>query len=170
MLKFHMNPNHDENGLFADSDSGNLPAGSHGGLGEQFGKSVEILGNEMGLNWSDPKIQQAVSKWARAHFQGKEFTNKQTGIPIRVSARGIKKTVTHMPDRKPLKALAKLDKLLEEATHAGRHPPRNEAPNVRAVHVFNAKTNLEGAPHNVKIIVKEDNNGHWFYDHHVTEQ
>ena len=46
----------------------------------------------------------------------------------------------------------------------------DEAPNVRAVHIFQAKANLEGTPHNVKITVKEDNNGHWFYDHHLTEQ
>ena len=47
------------------------------------------------------RIQQEVSKWAQERFQGKQFINQDTGIPIKVSARGIKEAVTHMPDRSP---------------------------------------------------------------------
>ena len=36
-----------------------------------------------------------------------------------------------MPDTKPLKALAKLDELLEKSTYEGSREPRGEAPNLR---------------------------------------
>jgi hypothetical protein len=145
---------------------GGLPG--HPFYGNQW--TIEITGDEMGVDWNSPRIQQEVTKWARARFQGKQFTNKQTGVPIGVSAPGIKEAVTHMPDKKPLKALAKLDELLQESTYGETRAPVNEAPNVKAVHIFHAKANLEGIPHDVKINVKEDNNGHWFYGHHLTEQ
>ena len=75
-----------------------------------------------------------------------------------------------MPDAKPLMALAKLPELLERAGYEQSTSPANQAGNVRRFHIFRVEANLQGVPHDVKIVVREDNNGHWFYDHHLTEQ
>ena len=84
-------------------------------------------------------------------------------------SRRLRKTIGHLPDKKPLKALAKLDELL--STHyIGPETPRNKGENVSAMHRLVALADLDGVPHRVKIIVMEDNNGNRFYDHHVLEE
>ena len=99
-----------------------------------------------------------------------KFVNRTTGITVNVSSKGLKKTVSHMPDAKPLKALAKLPELLKGASYDHSVVPQNLAANVRQFHVFRSAANLEGILHDVKIVVREDNNGHWFYDQQLTEQ
>jgi hypothetical protein len=75
-----------------------------------------------------------------------------------------------MPDEKPLKALAKLSELLERASYDRVEEARIKDGNTRQFHYLRAAARLEGKPYAVKIVVREDGNGHWFYDHHLTEQ
>jgi hypothetical protein len=161
-----MNENHDKKGLFASAAGASAGAG-----GTQSNSPVEITGSEMGIaDWRAPGAWRKAYDWAKARFAGKQFVNQATGMTIHVSTKGLKKAASHMPDAKPLKAVAKLPELLEQAAYDHAEAPRVRDGNTRQFHYLRAMAQLEGKTHDVKIVVREDGNGHWFYDHHLTEQ
>jgi HK97 family phage portal protein len=164
------NANHDERGLFA-ADAGGAAGGGPGDPSGQSSVPVEISGNEMGISdWRAPGAWRKAYDWAKPRFAGKTFVNQETGMAIQVSTAGLKKTASHMPDAKPMKALAKLPQILETSSYDHSESPKGKAGSIRQFHYLRTGVNLEGTPHDVKIVVREDNNGHWFYDHHLTEQ
>ena len=100
-------------------------------------------------------------------YQGKQYVNRELNVPIIVGKRGIKKVLTHLPDAKPAMALAKLPELLESAEWDHDDIPREPDQNIRTWHYLKAAVLLEGRRHIAEIKVREDGNGHWFYDQHL---
>ena len=124
----------------------------------------------MGIkDWREGQAWKKAYLWAKDRFAGKQFFNQQTGMLIKIPNSGLRKASSHMPDPKPLKAMAKLPELLGGTSYNRADEPKDKAPNVRKFHVFKASATLASVPHDVKIVVREDNNGHWFYNLPLTE-
>ncbi|MEX2176186.1 MAG: hypothetical protein WD872_17625 [Pirellulaceae bacterium] len=132
--------------------------------------AISVSGDEFGKGLSPKALRAAAFEHAMANFRGKVFVNRSTGKEIRVSRRGIQKTLTHLPDVGPIKLMAKLPELLESAEPVGSAEPIGEAENIKAYHYFSATAELEGAPVESQLVIAEDNNGNWYYDQHVTKK
>lgn len=98
-----------------------------------------------------------------------DHRNDDTGWMINVSKNGLGHGL-HGSRNFPtehLEAAAKLPDLLRHAVLAETHPDREGK--LAAVHRFYAPLRIDNALYRVKITVKEDAQGHRFYDHSLTE-
>lgn len=84
--------------------------------------SVEstVFDSEPGKNF-----REKAAAWAQRELVGKSFTNEDTSMTIGITNRSIKKTLRHMPNRKPGMALKLLPSLLQEAVWVDQKPPRD---------------------------------------------
>jgi hypothetical protein len=108
--------------------------------------------------------------WFKANLAGKQFVNRATGKKIAVSRPAINKAASHMPDAKPLAAIEVLPQLLESAEYRNSEAYRGDDKNTRGFHYFTAPLTVDGAPHTTTLKIREDANGHFFYDQHIVEQ
>jgi hypothetical protein len=131
-------------------------------------RPIEVIGDEFGKGIPVSQIREHAIAYALKHFQGKSYVNKSSGKTIQVGKRGILKTLTHLPDARPALALAKLPEILESAEYVRSVQPVGKAQNVRLYHFFTADLTISGKPMSTVVKVREDNNGHWYYDQHVT--
>lgn len=129
---------------------------------------IEITGDEFGQGIPDSQIRDHALAYAQQHFQGKAYVNQSSGKTIKVSKRGIKKTLNHLPDARPALAMAKLPEILESAEYIRSDAPRTPDPNVRMYHYFKAELTIRGKQMVTAVKVFEDANGDWYYDQHVT--
>ena len=152
-------------GQFASSDKG----GTGGGTGGGQSKPIVITGKEFGDGSNPGEMREAAFKYAMANFRGKKFVNKSSGHEIQVSRKGISKTLSHLPDAGPLRALAKLPEILEAAKYVSSAKPRRaDDRNIKAYHYFAADLEIDGQSLATLVKVFEDGNGNWYYDQHIT--
>jgi hypothetical protein len=130
------------------------------------GKFIEVTGTEFGE--TDPEMLANAKEFFKTQLQGKEFVNQHTGKVIKVSGKSLKKAVSHLPDKAPVKALAKLPEIIASARYDSSQLPAGDEQNVRMYHYFEADVRLAGVASLSRIKVREDNNGNWFYDQHIT--
>jgi excinuclease ABC subunit A len=165
-------------GRVVDLDEGCLAAAStrrdderergRGGDGEKASESpIVVTGTEWGVDWSAPTTRTVLLAKLLSLYQGKQYVNRSLNVPIRVGKRSIKKVLSHLPDFKPAMAMSRLPQLLESAVWDRDESPMQPDQNIRAWHHFACGMLLQGKPHIARIKVREDGNGHWFYDQHV---
>ncbi len=128
---------------------------------------IVVTGTEFGVDWSAPTARAVMLPRLLQIYQGKQYVNRDLNVPIIIGKRGIKKVLTHLPDAKPAMAMAKLPELLESATWDHDDVPRAPDRNIHTWHYFESIVLLDGKRHVAEIKVREDGNGHWFYDQHL---
>ena len=128
---------------------------------------IIVTGTEFGVDWSAPTARDVMLPKLLQIYQGKQYVNRELNIPIIVGKRGIKKVLSHLPDAKPAMAMAKLPELLESATWDHDDVPRTPDQNIRNWHYLKSIILLNDKRHIAEIKVREDGNGHWFYDQHL---
>ncbi len=131
--------------------------------------AIEVSGKEFGEG-SPAELRKVAFEYAMKNYRGKKFINKRTGKEIMVSRKGISKTTSHLPDVLPIKALAKLPEILENAEYVTSKEPVGDEKNILAYHYFTADLLMEGEPVVTAVKVFEDNQGNWYYDQHVTKK
>ena len=131
---------------------------------------IVVTGAEFGIDWSAPTARDIILPRLLRTYQGKQYVNRELNVPITVGKRGIKKVLSHLPDAKPAMALAKLPELLESAAWDRDDIPREPDQNIRKWHYLKSVVLLDGKRHIAEIKVREDGNGHWFYDQHLMLQ
>jgi phage gp29-like protein len=115
-------------------------------------------------------FREKAAEWASREIIGKSFKNADSGMEIRVTKRAVKKTLSHLPDKKPALALSVLPALLADAIIERTEQPRTADQNVKSWHYLSASLEVDGVPHESTIKVREDANGAFYYDQHVTER
>ena len=128
---------------------------------------IVVTGTEFGVDWSAPTARAVMLPRLLQIYQGKQYVNRDLNVPIIIGKRGIKKVLTHLPDAKPAMGMAKLPELLESATWDHDDVPRTPDRNIRKWHYLESIVLFDGKRHVAEIKVREDGNGHWFYDQHL---
>jgi excinuclease ABC subunit A len=132
--------------------------------------AIVIAGSEFGVDWSAPTTRGAMLPKLLQAYQGRQYVNRELNVAIIVGKRGIKKVLSHLPDAKPVMAMAKLPELLESAAWDRDEIPHKPDQNIRSWHYLKAGVLLAGQFHLAEIKIREDGNGHWFYDQHLMLQ
>jgi hypothetical protein len=128
---------------------------------------ISITGREFGVDWSAGGTRALILPRLLRVYQGKKYFNRELNVAITVGKRGIKKVLSHLPDAKPAMAMAKLPELLQSAAWDRDEVPRKPDQNVRIWHYLKHNVMLQGNRHVAQIKIREDGNGHWFYDQHL---
>lgn len=115
-------------------------------------------------------FRKKAESWARRELSGKSFVNVDTGKTITISRRGIRKTLAHLPDELPALALSTLPSLLKTSELLKTETPRRSNAQIHAVHYFAGELDIDGERHSTQIKVREDGNGHFYYDQHVVKR
>lgn len=132
------------------------------------GRFIEVRGDEFGK--TDAELLANAKAFFKTNLQGKQFVNAHSGRRIIVGGKSLKKAINHLPDKGPLKALAKLPELLEDAVYESSRLPEGNEQNVHMYHYFVADLQFEGIQSVSRLKIREDNNGNWFYDQHIQEK
>ena len=128
---------------------------------------IRLTGKELGVNWDDPTVRRTMLPRLLAQYQGRRYTNLQTQHEIVIGRKGVKKVFSHLPDAKPAMLLAKLPEIIASMTWDHEEEPRSPDRNIRRWHYFSIEVSLASVPHKAEIKIREDANGHWFYDQRV---
>jgi len=150
---------------YSAGDQDRVPAGSPEGGEFVAEANVRAFDSEQGDNYREKALA-----WAERELADKSFTNTATGKEIKISMGGIKKTLSHLPDHGPALALTVLPHLLKTASFDSTHVPPVSDGNIKAWHVLQADLNIDGLPHTTFLKIREDGNGHYYYDQHVTKR
>lgn len=149
----------------AASERGAAPASSR--------KSVpvaEVSGREFG----DPAagtaaMREQAKEWAAENLRGRQFHNDEQGWNIHVGGRGIKETISRSARLEKLQSVAALPELLKDATLGHSAPPKAAADtSTKAMHTMYAPLSIDGQTHVARLMIREANNGEFFYDHDVS--
>ncbi|MDX1964128.1 MAG: hypothetical protein SFX18_13325 [Pirellulales bacterium] len=141
------------------------------GNGDESPSVVEFKGNEFDLQADNKTLRREVYEYAKSNLAGKKFVNLHTKREIQVSMKGIEKAIANLTDRRRALAIAKLPELLASAQYQSSALPdmkpghTAKGSNVRMFHVFNVAVNIANQKSRGRLIVREDNNGDWFYSH-----
>ena len=109
-------------------------------------------------------VTKQVREYAREFIVGNTYKNKETGENIKVSMAGIKHT-THGARIPLLKTISAIPNILETGKYLGSEPSNKENDHVKLVHFYGAKVDVDGEIKDIVAVVKEDNQGHRYYDH-----
>ena len=134
-------------------------------VGEAAGtKKIVFTGEELGKINALQELRKKAFEFAR-RFLGKAFLNTDTGKKIRINRNGIRK-VLGTKDRKKVIVVTKLDQMLRIAKYQGAEMPEHNKENIKAFHRFLVKAIYQGKPEKISILVREDVNGLYHYNHH----
>jgi len=149
----------------AEFDPSKHPHGKDGRWAQKRSVKSNVFDGEVGKNFREKAMA-----WAKREIAGKEFINTATGMKIHITVRSIDKTLSHLPDAKPGLALRVLSSLIEAAIPDHIEPPRIADKNVKGWHYLKASLEIDGIEHETTIKVREDANGSFYYDQHVTQK
>jgi len=118
-------------------------------------------------------ILKALGQIAQWRKDGKTFTNRHDGRVIGFSRKGEKKIGSHTADLKTGQVIAGLPEILRNAvplySEGTNRPDAESAELLVRFHHYGAKVALGGENTFVRLVVREDNNGNFHYDHIVSE-
>ena len=130
-----------------------------------------ISGHEI-AGTSHKELQSAARKYAADHFvagrgpggnRPLEVLNEHTGRTIKLGPRGVHK-LTSYGAGDHLRMIPALPEMLKHAVHVARRPYWHDRPDVRAYHTLVAPLLMGGEPHVARLLVRENNNGDFYYD------
>lgn len=116
-------------------------------------------------------LRDEAKKWAGQNLAGKNFHNDPTGWDVQVSQRGIRETLSRSARPEKVLSMAALPELLKHGVLAKSEPNRKKDrdPFTRTVHTMYAPVQIGGADYVARLIIKESDNGHLFYDHDLSD-
>lgn len=115
-------------------------------------------------------LREKIRTWCNEHIRGTTVKNEQSGREIRISKRGIEKTLYHLPDKLPALALMELPSLLKKAVfdRTVSHT-KSDDQNIRW-HYLKKSLVIDGEVHETTLKIREDRNGNFYYDQHVIKK
>lgn len=132
---------------------------------------TRITGEELGAE-RGAGLARAAVQWARKNLQGKKFKNMDTGWDIGIGRKGINKTTSHAAKQDHARSIVAIPGLLHRAVKVATEPNNdtNELATVPWVHHFYAPLQINAREYEAKLVVKETNEGHRFYDHDLFDE
>lgn len=140
------------------------------GQGYQQSAPATISGDEIGpRDMPTSELRKAARAWYDGNLKGKTLPSSVLGGDVQFA--GSRKAFSASADPRKLRAFAALPELLNTADHVEDVPPRADKgeKNVKAYHYLEGTVDIGGEPTRVGITVREDNNGHFYYNHSVQE-
>lgn len=134
-----------------------------------------LTGNELGgADVPTPDLRERIRQYIYRELRVKSYTNTHIETPIKANRTGIDETLRHAGNtpsgRAHAQSLVALDQMLEDATHVqtdSNTDPTQTA--LKAVHRFVTPINIAGQPFHAHLVIKESPEGHFFYDHRLTQ-
>ena len=106
---------------------------------------------------------------ARVLYAQLETAQTTDGRQVRFPTSGFKETMQHAADRRVLLALPHLPELIGQAVPLWVEPSHKaHQPNVRAFRHYGVKAAFPDGQAFVRIVLREDNDGHVYYDNDAT--
>jgi hypothetical protein len=102
----------------------------------------------------DADLKRECFSYARRHFQGKFFTNKETGREIKVSGDGLGEWKMKSKTRDQILSIKILDQLLENAAFDHDAPDEKGRPNIKNFSYFTRPCVVNGTPYTATITIK----------------
>ncbi|MFZ5650154.1 MAG: hypothetical protein ACOY4I_04780 [Bacillota bacterium] len=131
---------------------------------------VKITGNEFGENIPDKELRQVASEYAMKNHRDKVVRNTDTGIDIKIAASGIKHVKSVSGDTRKLKLLVALPEILERSKFVGEELNyKVNQPNIKRILRFRSSAEIGQEPVVVNSVIKESNDGHFFYDYRLSD-
>ncbi|WP_024469289.1 hypothetical protein [Treponema pedis] len=119
---------------------------------------------------SDKELKVTIFNYAREHFQGKKYRNKDTNIEILVSRDGLDKWASVTKTRAQTISMKKLDIMLENAVSVReKAPDRKQRNDVTGIRYFDSKITINSIPYIAHITVRETTGNQNKYYHHYLE-
>jgi hypothetical protein len=118
---------------------------------------------------SDTNLKKVCFEYARNHFQGEKFTNKDTGRVIIVSKDGLGEWKTKTKSRDQILSIKILDKLLENAAFTHTEPDKLNRKNIAEVSYFGYHCSINGQSYNAVITIRDIKNYGYKYYHHYLD-
>lgn len=137
------------------------------------GAAVTVLtGEELGAAELGAKeLRDAARTWAAENLKGKNFVNRATGWQVQVSQRGIKESLSRSARISKVQSMVALPGLIEQAIlgHSEANRNKQRDPFTSQVHTLYAPVEIAGQDYLARLVVKENANGHLFYDHDLSD-
>ncbi|CUJ68357.1 LPD5 domain-containing protein [Achromobacter xylosoxidans] len=137
------------------------------------GAAVTVLtGEELGAAELGAKeLRDAARAWAAENLKGKNFVNRATGWAVQVSQRGIKESLSRSARISKVQSMVALPGLIEQAIlgHSEANRNKQRDPFTSQVHTLYAPVEIAGQDYLARLVVKENANGHLFYDHDLSD-
>lgn len=138
------------------------------------GEETVITGDEFGdFNLpEDTKHLRESVKTVLSEMIGKSFACPALNADVFIRKSGIKKVLSNSADARKLQAVTALKELLANATKVERLESyaQEKESNIKAYHVLSAPLVIDEAPLTVRFIVREDDKGHYHYDHTIDKR
>ncbi|MBL9001561.1 MAG: hypothetical protein JNK25_10545 [Phycisphaerae bacterium] len=127
---------------------------------------VKITRDDFGEGLTDAQVRDAATteleRLRRERPDG--IRNTDTGRMVRFSARGNRKAWSNLADIRRALLVKHLPVLIERAALVSSRPPVPAEAGTRAYHRFQTAAAFDGVTLPVKLLVREDVNGDWFYN------
>lgn len=130
---------------------------------------AKLAENDEEKQLSDVDLKKECYDYARKNFQGKKFTNKETGRGIIVSKDGLGEWKTKTKSRDQILSVKILDKLLENATFSHAEPDKLNRKNIAEISYFDCRCNINGQDYNAVITIRDVKNYGLKYYHHYLD-
>ncbi|MBB3955931.1 hypothetical protein [Novosphingobium sediminicola] len=138
---------------------------------DQTGKPItSVTGEEIAPKGTPAKdLRAKVREWFSAHLRGTSVRSEALGRDVTFASP--KKMLSFTADREKLLAVAGLRDLIAKGELISSAPPYNQAheTSVRAYHQIGGTVSIAGKDRYVRVTIREDNNGNFFYDHVIPE-
>ncbi|MBE7411396.1 MAG: DEAD/DEAH box helicase family protein [Leptospiraceae bacterium] len=138
-------------------------------------KKKELLSQEptiINTEW----IKDGLSDKDRREVTRKEFEKIKDRLPvtkdgkvIHFSMRGFKEMFHHSADKRGLSLIPQLPDLIEKGIYLWSELSEKNKNNVKAFHNYGVKVEINGKLEYVRLIIRENNNGNYFYDNDFIE-
>jgi hypothetical protein len=120
------------------------------------------------MELSDFALKDACMVFARTCFQGKTFTNKETGRRIIVSSDGLGEWKSKTKSREQILSIKILDKLLENALFDHDASDKLKRPEIEGFSYFKTPCDINGQRYLAIISIKRVKNyGDKYYHHYL---
>jgi hypothetical protein len=132
-------------------------------------KPVNVDSSEFGNQTDTTVIRKKAEQVWDDQLQGKSVEHAQFSTPIRFVRTGFKETKHHSADTRVLKLLPSLPQLVRSGIRLWSEASTEQnKPNIIGYHFLGTKAELDGQSVYVLLRIREDNDGHLYYDNDVT--
>jgi hypothetical protein len=128
--------------------------------------SLALTGREFGAKATPEQVRNSASEFAKRHLRGRSFLNDDTGKMISVSGKTVGKIINNTTDVRRARLLVAVPQMIKHAKLIRSIPVEDPTKtNVTAYHRLQTQVNYAGKPEDVKLLVREQTDGHWYYNH-----
>ncbi|MCL2400980.1 MAG: hypothetical protein FWC91_14720 [Defluviitaleaceae bacterium] len=128
-----------------------------------------IAENEHEKNIADRELKKECFQYARDNFQGKYFTNADTGRDILVSRDGLDKWYNSTKSREQSISIKRLDLILENSKQTDTETDRKNRHTVDGYSYFTSNMDINGKPYKITLLTRETHGKNSKYYYHFLE-